>query len=58
MHMTGTTRANIPAPQRRRWEEPRLQFVGHLADIVQSDNKLTVTPGDPGENRCSKTGPC
>jgi hypothetical protein len=39
----------------REWQEPRLTFVGHLAEIVQGGGgKLSPSPGDPGENRVEK----
>ena len=54
--MTGTkVRAEIAAPENRQWQEPRLTYVGHLADIVQGGGgKLSVTSVDPGEVRCEK----
>jgi hypothetical protein len=36
----------------RAWESPRLSFVGHVADILQSGGgKLSPSPNDPGDSR-------
>jgi len=50
-------RVNFSAPTpRRAWESPRLSYIGHVAEILQSGGgKLSVVGGDPGEMR--KQGP-
>ena len=54
--MTGTkTQRTTPTRGTREWQEPRLTFVGDLAEIVQGGGgKLSPSPGDPGENRVEK----
>ena len=50
-----TERHATDAREDRVWQEPRLTFVGHLAEIVQGGGgKLSPTPGDPGEDRVEK----
>ena len=37
------------------WQEPRLSYVGHVGDVLQSGGgKLSPQGGDPGENRVEK----
>lgn len=54
--MIGTkTQRTTPTRGAREWQEPRLTFVGDLAEIVQGGGgKLSPSPGDPGENRVEK----
>jgi hypothetical protein len=46
-------RGNCPeqAPP-RAWETPRLSYVGHVAEVLQSGGgKLSPSPNDPGDIR-------
>lgn len=54
--MIGSNTQRDTTPTREReWQEPRLTFVGHLAEIVQGGGgKLSPSPGDVGENRVEK----
>jgi hypothetical protein len=47
-----------PQPGKQRWEKMRVQYVGHIGDILrQGGGKLTATTGDPGESRKQKPVP-
>jgi len=38
----------------KRWEKPRLSYVGHVADILQNEGgtgKLSPSTADPGDPR-------
>jgi len=44
-----------PNAGKQRWEKMRVQYVGHVADILRAGGgKVTAVSGDPGESRKQK----
>jgi hypothetical protein len=53
--MTNDPGAGARRAASRRWQEPRLRFVGDVGEVLQGGGgKLSPTPGDVGEERVEK----